>query len=721
MIDTQSNSKLNTLSNIPRIIKTILFVKNSNQVWVGTNDKRLIFIHADTFELLNEIQVESTISCLLYFPGVIGGTPAVFSGSPDGCLCVWNVTNQSLEKKLLCHTRAINSVCVVGSQSLWSASDDKTIRVTTLDTWDFNKKLVGHADYVNLLVIVGHRVWSCSEDKTIIVWDTRTFKFLKRIHHERSVKSLSYLPLREVVCAGTSGGIICIYDSVKFDLLRRFASEGYGVNCLFANKAFVWVAHVDQTVSMWDIDKEKKVSTFKLLETYSVNFVYEEEVDHDDLMDDEMRKLFDFINARLTGTHMFVEDYLPIETRFISTCMRAIRNGVVLCTFIWATVPSLLDMRVVAPKASLKTRESSSNINLCLNAARILGCDTSDIRVPHFEGEKVDIVFPFVWQLVDACLFTTAMKKFVSHPQDYIVLLQPGEEFKKVEKLPPADILLRWVNYHLIQANSKRKISNFSTDIKDGEVYHIILTYLTSDNNNNNFTPQEYHGITQLMVLIKQHQVAPYIQPRHILEGHHLLNISFVADLFVKFPIKRNHPLTRKISLVGQDLTVEDLTGEDQRASSRNLLSLIPPKTPPIEKQQNDTSNHYESRRNSWANSKSTSYTNFFKSDMTGVSQSTQKRTITSWINNYKLEPFVNDIFEDLKDGIILLKLLDKLYNIVDWRKATLTPDNKWQRIENCNYVVYLCSVAGINLRGIVGRDIEEGTQNLTMGKNTKF
>jgi hypothetical protein len=45
-----------------------------------------------------------------------------------------------------------------------------------------------------------------------------------------------------------------------------------------------------------------------------------------------------------------------------------------------------------------------------------------------------------------------------------------------------------------------------------------------------------------------------------------------------------------------------------------------------------------------------------------------------------------------------------------------MNPDNTFKRTENCNYVVSLCHQLGISLKGICGKDIEEGTENLTLG-----
>ena len=53
----------------------------------------------------------------------------------------------------------------------------------------------------------------------------------------------------------------------------------------------------------------------------------------------------------------------------------------------------------------------------------------------------------------------------VQHP-DLVVLLEEGEEMKDLVSMSPEDILLRWVNYHMLCSDMEWRITNFSEDIK---------------------------------------------------------------------------------------------------------------------------------------------------------------------------------------------------------------------------------------------------------------
>lgn len=123
----------------------------------------------------------------------------VWSASADGCVCVWDPNIPiKLIKQIQCHTRgtifkfylnvkAINSLCHTlhnENSFIWSASDDKTIKITDTANFKFIKRLKGHTDYINTLAVINKKVWSASEDKSVAVWDVN-FKFVKRLPHDK--------------------------------------------------------------------------------------------------------------------------------------------------------------------------------------------------------------------------------------------------------------------------------------------------------------------------------------------------------------------------------------------------------------------------------------------------------------------------------------------------------------------------------------------------------
>jgi len=59
-----------------------------------------------------------------------------------------------------------------------------------------------------------------------------------------------------------------------------------------------------------------------------------------------------------------------------------------------------------------------------------------------------------------------------------------------------------------------------------------------------------------------------------------------------------------------------------------------------------------------------------------------EARAFCLWINSLGIDPFVNNLFEDLRDGLVILKIMDKVSpGIVDWSKVnTKEPLNKFKK-----------------------------------------
>ena len=89
-------------------------------------------------------------------------------------------------------------------------------------------------------------------------------------------------------------------------------------------------------------------------------------------------------------------------------------------------------------------------------------------------------------------------------------------------------------------------------------------------------------------------------------------------------------------------------------------------------------------------------------------------------MNSLGVNPYVNYLYTDLRDGLILFQLYDIIQpGIVDWKRV-LKEFAKlkvlMEKLENCNYAVDLGKQLGFKLVGIGGADIQNGNQTLTLG-----
>ncbi|CAH0562247.1 unnamed protein product [Brassicogethes aeneus] len=102
------------------------------------------------------------------------------------------------------------------------------------------------------------------------------------------------------------------------------------------------------------------------------------------------------------------------------------------------------------------------------------------------------------------------------------------------------------------------------------------------------------------------------------------------------------------------------------------------------------------------------------------VEETREERTYRNWINSMGVTPYVNWLYSDLADGLVVFQLYDIIKpGVVNWTKVTrkFTNERKkfMEKLENCNYAVQLGKEVKFSLVGIAGQDINEGNVTLTL------
>jgi len=118
-----------------------------------------------------------------------------------------------------------------------------------------------------------------------------------------------------------------------------------------------------------------------------------------------------------------------------------------------------------------------------------------------------------------------------------------------------------------------------------------------------------------------------------------------------------------------------------------------------------------------------------------------EARVFTLWINSLGIDPAVNNFFEDLRSGLVILQAFDKvLPGSVVWRRVSKPTGSKlgavqramdeeeveledaapklsrFKSVENTNYAVELGKQNHMHLVGIQGADIVDGRRTLVLG-----
>ena len=131
-----------------------------------------------------------------------------------------------------------------------------------------------------------------------------------------------------------------------------------------------------------------------------------------------------------------------------------------------------IEMRAVNMKMPLSVYKIDENLMLAKSAAQSIGIKTVNIHVENIRTMKENIVLGLIWQIIHLATIEKINLKECPH---LFRLKNENEDVSDLIKLPPEQLLLRWLNFHLKNAGSERKAGNFGKDLSDGEIYLLVL------------------------------------------------------------------------------------------------------------------------------------------------------------------------------------------------------------------------------------------------------
>lgn len=204
-------------------------------------------------------------------------------------------------------------------------------------------------------------------------------------------------------------------------------------------------------------------------------------------------------------------------------------------------------------------------------------------------------------------------------------LAKDGEELSDLLKVPPEDVLVRWINFHLKAAGQDRVVTNLGKDLKDCQALFYVLNQL--DKSKCPLTHKDHADeLTRAQECINNSRaigVCEIVSAADLMKGNSRVNTAYVAEIF-----NTNHGL--------QQLTKEE----------------------------------YDSAQ-------------MVDDDIEG---SREERSFRLWINSLDIEDvYINNLYEECRDGQVLLKVIHKINpNVVEWNRVEKNPNNNFKKGINC-------------------------------------
>ena len=353
-----------------------------------------------------------------------------------------------------------------------------------------------------------------------------------------------------------------------------------------------------------------------------------------------------------------IGDRLPFDTETFQIFDEC-RDGLVLSKLINDSVPDTIDTRVLnLPKG----KKVLNNFQMSENANIVINSAKAIgcIVVNVHSEDIIDGKEHLILGLIWQIIRRGLLSKvdIKYHPELYR-LLDDDETLEQFIRLPPEQILLRWFNYHLKNAGSQRRVANFAKDISDGENYTVLLNQLQP----------EHCGLDPLQtsdLLQRAEQVldnADKIGCRKYLTPNSLVSGNPKLNLAFVAHLFNTYPGLDPIE-ESENIEIEDFDAEGER----------------------------------------------------------EARVFTLWLNSLDVDPPIVSLFEDLKDGLVLLQAFDKVMpGSVSFKHTNKKPANgseisRFKALENTNYAVEIGKANTFSLVGIEGSDIVDGNKLLTLG-----
>ncbi|THD25658.1 L-plastin [Fasciola hepatica] len=364
-----------------------------------------------------------------------------------------------------------------------------------------------------------------------------------------------------------------------------------------------------------------------------------------------------WINRRLASDPDLAPEILPIDPTVDGQLYDRCKNGVLLCKLINVASPNTIDERSINKGPMLKhVFNVNENLTLAINSAAAIGCCVVNIGPDDIEKKKRHIVLGLIWQLIRRGLVDSIT---LEHHGELICLLQDGETPEDLLRLKPEELLIRWVNYHLMHAGSSRRMTNYNSDLKDSEIYAILLDQIAPIEKRS-----KMKSPTEILSSLNQQQRAV-----NVLSNAEVLNARYF-------------------------LSPDDIYMADETRDRLHLafLATLFNTYPALDAQ----------------------------GDWVIEGETLEERTYRNWMNSLGVRPFVSYLDIDLSNGLVLLQLIDIIQpGTVDWSQVVQKFDpmkRLFQEQGNCNMVV--TSARSINIRfvNVSGEDIRERHKKLILG-----
>lgn len=328
----------------------------------------------------------------------------------------------------------------------------------------------------------------------------------------------------------------------------------------------------------------------------------------------------------------------------------SMETGIVLSKLVNIAVENTIDPRALNKQKNMNIYQIKENLNLAINACKGIGLKLPGINPQAFTEKKPHLILAVLWQVMRLCL---TKKISLKDCPEIMRLALEGEQLQDLMKLAPEAILIRWINFHLNKQGLDKKVANLGGDLKDSFAILQVLNSLDKEKCSLAALSED-DPLKKAEAAIRNAEaigVPALVRAADITSGNVKLLTIFVAEIF-----NTKHGL-------------EELNEEEKEAYEKAGI---------------------------------------IDDDVEG---SRDERAFRFWINSLGIDDiYIENLMEDLKTGVIMLKIMDKLKpGAVNFKTVDKNPNNTFKKGVNCTQVIEVAKKLGLKIPGIGGSDFVDG------------
>lgn len=179
--------------------------------------------------------------------------PFLYTGSSEGHVAIWDVKELKVTTSFKTHSKAVKSL-VLRDAILYTGSTD-----TNIASWDINQrksinKTSSKAEINALAISVAHNLlFSAENDKTIKVWDLHSLQYITTLNgHTRAVKALYVLG--NYLFSGSNDQQVFVWNLNTQRVVKGLLGHEGWIRSIHAMGSTLYTGSQDETIRLWDLN-----------------------------------------------------------------------------------------------------------------------------------------------------------------------------------------------------------------------------------------------------------------------------------------------------------------------------------------------------------------------------------------------------------------------------------------------------------------------------------